>query len=83
MWKLCNIKRVKFATRMLLTKCLFSIIQYGSTVYKDHEGLGFIAQKHHPNQLDIYFVTSRKDWLGIAKPKNVFRSAKKPSTKLI
>ena len=28
------------------------------------------------NQLDIYFVTSRQDWLGIAKPKNVFRSTK-------
>jgi len=35
------------------------------------------------NQLDIYFVTSRQDWLGTTKPKNVFKLTKNPSTKLI
>ena len=35
------------------------------------------------NQIKIYFVISRQDWLGIAKPNNVFRSTINPSTKLI
>jgi len=37
-----------------------------------HEGLGFLAPKYHPkrkSQLDVYFATSRQDWLVIAKPK--------------
>ena len=56
---------------------------YSRTVYRDHEGLGFFVPKIPPqNQLNIYFVTSKQDWLGIAKPKNVFRSAINPSTKL-
>ena len=41
------------------------IIQYSSTVYRDHEGLGFLAQKYHPeSSLIFYFVA---DWLGIAE----------------
>ena len=60
------------------------IIQCSSTVYKDHEGLGFLVPKYLPqNQLNIYFVTSTQDWLGIAKPKNVFRSIINPSAKLM
>ena len=34
------------------------------------------------NQLDIYFLTVKKYWLGIAKPKNVFRSTLNPSIKI-
>jgi len=33
------------------------------------------------NQLDIYFLRVWEYWLGIAKPKNVFRSTLNPSTK--
>ena len=47
----------KLTTFMLYYKILnLNIIQYCSTVYKDNEGLGFLAQ----NQLNIYFVTSRQ-----------------------
>jgi len=55
-------------------------MQYSSTAYRDHEGLGFLASK---KQLYIYFATSRQDWLGIAKLKNVFRSTINPSMKLM
>jgi len=52
------------------------IIQYNSTVYRDHGGLGFLALKYHPKASLIfsYFVTSRQYRLGIAKLKKVFRS---------
>ena len=33
------------------------------------------------NQLDIYFLTLLEYFLGIAKPKNVFRSIVNPSIK--
>ena len=37
--------------------------------------LGDFGPKLLPqNQLDIYFLTVWEHWLGIAKPKNVFRS---------
>jgi len=26
----------------------YYLIQYGSTVYKEHEGLGFLTPKYHP-----------------------------------
>ena len=46
------------------------IIQYGSTIYRDHEGFGDFGLKLSPqNQLDIYFLTLQEYWLGIAKPK--------------
>ena len=38
--------------------------------YRDYKR--FLAQKCHPKTSLI--LTSRQDWLGIAKPKNVFRS---------
>ena len=41
-----------------------TIIQFSSTAYIEHESL---APKYH--QLNIHFVTSRQDWLSIAKPK--------------
>ena len=38
------------------------------------------GQKLSPqNQLDIYFLTLWEHWLGLAKPKNVFRSILHPS----
>ena len=37
----------------------------------------------HQNQFNIYFVTSRQEWLGIAKPKNVYRLTINSSIKLI
>ena len=44
----------------------------------------FLPQNITPkHQLSIYFVTSRQNWLGIAKLKNVFRSIIDPSTNLI
>ena len=44
-------------------------------MYRDHEGL-FLAQKSHAptKQPNVYFVTTWQHFLGIAKPKNVFRS---------
>ena len=52
------------------------IIQYSSTVYRDHYGLGFLTPKYyHQNQLSILLCDIyRQDWLDIAKPKNVFVS---------
>ena len=41
----------------------------------------FLSQNITQNQLKFYFVTSRQDWLGIAK--NVFISTINHSTKLI
>ena len=35
---------------------------------------GFWSKLSLQNQLDIYFLTLWEHWLGIAKPKNVFRS---------
>ena len=31
-----------------------NIIQYSSTVYRDHEGLGFLAPKYHPKTSLIF-----------------------------
>ena len=60
------------------------IIQYSSTVYRDHRGYGFLALNYHSkNQLDIYLVTSRQYKLRIAKLKNVFRSFLTHSKKLL
>ena len=56
------------------------IIQYSRTIYRF--GIS-CPQNITQNQLNIYCVTSRQDWLGIVKPKNVFRSTINPSTKLI
>ena len=43
---------------------------------------GDFGQKLSPqNQLDIYFLTHWEYWLGLAKPKNVFRSILNPSIK--
>ena len=73
----------------ILSKCAITIIiiQYGSTVctvYRDQLRFGISSPKISPkNQLDIYYMTSNQDWLGKAKPKNVFRSTKNPSMKLI
>jgi len=47
----------------------YSAVQY----VKDHDGLGFLAQKCHPNQFNIYFVTVWQYWSRITKLKNVFR----------
>jgi len=51
-------------------------IQYSSTIQRDHEGWGIVAQKHIllQSQLNIYILKVGQHWLGIAKPKNVFRS---------
>ena len=58
------------------------VVLYTVYIYRDHEGLGILAQKLSPqNQLDIYFLTLWEHWLGIAKPKNVFRSILNPSIK--
>jgi len=60
---------------------IYCIIQYSSTVYRDYEGLEFLALKYHTkNQLKIYFVTPRQDWLGIAK---CLDTTINPSTKLM
>jgi len=48
------------------------IKQYSSTEYRDHEVLRFLAPKYYPKPTQhLLFVTSREDWLGIAKSKNV------------
>ena len=39
----------------------------------------FCPEMSPQNQFNIYFVTSKQDWLGIAKPKNVFRAIIIPS----
>ena len=53
--------------------CQICILSYGTVVLF----IGFrISCPTFPptNQPDIYFVTTWQRWLGIAKPKNVFRS---------
>ena len=67
-------------TGSAINQSLIPIIQYSSTVYRYRAGLGFLAPKY---QLNIYFVTSKQNWLGTAKPKNVFISTINPSAKLI
>ena len=58
--------------------------QYSSTAHRDHIGYGLLAPKYRPKtSFTFIFVTSRQDWLGIAKPKNVFRLNMMPSMKLI
>ena len=44
---------------LLYSKVSPYILQYSSTVYRDHEGLGFLAPKYLPKhmQLNIYFLT--------------------------
>ena len=42
---------------------------------------GFWPKLSPQNQLDIYFLTLWEYWLGLAKPKNVFRSILNPSIK--
>jgi len=42
---------------------------------------GFGPKLSPQNQLDIYFLTVWEYWLGMAKPKNVFRSILNPSIK--
>ena len=70
-------------TFYLCAEIVTFIIQYSSTIYSDHEGSGFLVQKYHPKKpANIYFETSKQDWLGKAKPKDVFRSTINPSTKL-
>ena len=31
-----------------------TIIEYGSTIYRDHEGLGILAQNYHPKTSLIF-----------------------------
>ena len=46
------------------------------------QGQGILAPNYYPkNQFDIYFLTVWEYWLGIAKPKNVFRSILNPYIK--
>ena len=50
-------------------------------VYRNHEGLGFLALKYHrKTSFTICFVTSRQHWLGKSKLKNVFISTINLST---
>ena len=46
------------ATAQIFAYFASILIQYSSTVYRDHAGLGFLAPQ---NQLNIYFVTTRQD----------------------
>ena len=39
------------------------IIQFSSTVYRDHEGWHFLPKIAPQNQLFIHFVISRQYWL--------------------
>ena len=68
-----SVKRIMSGSQWHLPPVVL-IIQYSSTVYRDHGGQGFLAPKYHPKTSLIYFVTSRHYGLGIAKLKNVFRS---------
>ena len=56
------------------------IIQYSSIAYRDCEGLAY-----HPKARLIFTLWHlyRQDWLGIAMPKNAFRSTINPSMNLI
>ena len=55
------------------------IMQYSSTICRDHEGQGILTPNYHPKT--IYFLTVWEYWLGIAQPKNVFRSILNSSIK--
>ena len=49
-----------YSTTVLYDTALsMSIIQYSSTVYKDHEGYGFLAPKYQPKTSLMYLLTSR------------------------
>jgi len=48
---------------------------------KDHDKLDCLSQKYHPKTSLISFMTTWQHWLGMAKPKNVFRSTPNPSWK--
>jgi len=51
------------------------IMKYRTVLYLGSWRLGISYPKISPqNQLNIYFMTSRQYFLGIAKLKNVFRS---------
>ena len=51
-------------------------------IHKKKKQVGDFGLKLSPqNQPDIYFVTLWEHWLGLAKPKNVFRSILNPSIK--
>jgi len=61
-----------------------TILQYNCTLYRNHEGLGFLALKYHrKTSFNICFVTSRQHWLSKSKVKNVFISTINLSTELI
>ena len=66
------------------SKCMHHIARY-CTIYR--EGLqrfGLSCPKILPtNQPNIFFVTAWQHWLGIAKPKNVFRSTLNLCIKLL
>ena len=51
------------------------IIQRHEYIQNVHKGLGILAQNYHPKP---YFLTLWEHWLGLAKPKNVFRSILNP-----
>ena len=64
--------RIQFVFTIMAQKQSYKLptclsMQFSSTIYIEHEGLEILALKYH--QLNVYFVTSRQDWLGIAKPK--------------
>ena len=71
----------KFKEKLIILQSIGIIIQFSST-----ESCRFriSCPKISPqNQHNIYFVTCRQDWLGMAKPINVFKSTISPSAKLI
>ena len=76
---LCTVLQYYMITNVLYDWDVFQSLAY-STVIAYIEVWDFLPQKILQNS---YFVTSRQYWLGIAKPKNVFRSTINPSTKLI
>ena len=62
---------------------LQSLLSYDTIVlyYSDREGLGFPESNLSPKtQLKFYLLTAFQYCLGIANPKNVFRSIQKGAT---
>ena len=57
---------------MLFPYSTIFVIQYNSTVYRDHENQGFLALISPRNQLNIYIETFRQHWFNIVKLKNAF-----------
>ena len=73
-----------FTARLFLNRShLQENLKKKKQLYVANAHRDFLPQMSPQIQLKIYFVTSRQDWFGIDKLKNVFRSFQSHSIKLL